>query len=92
MALSYLNSCHVKISFTIENEKDSRMSFVDVKAISEQFKNLTSVYCKISFSIFFFFAVINYIIHLKDNHQVPKIVNIPRNKINHKKIRTEIYK
>ena len=27
---SYLNSCHPNISFTTENEKDSRISFIDV--------------------------------------------------------------
>ena len=44
---------------------------------------------------FFFFLYINYIIHSKikgDNHQVPKIVRVPRYKINPKKIRLKIYK
>ena len=38
---------------------------------------------------------INYIIHRKikrDNHQVPKIVTVPGNKTNPKKIRIKIYK
>ena len=42
-----------------------------------------------------FFFFINYIIHCKikrDNHQVPKIVRVHRNKINPKKIRLKIYK
>ena len=38
---SYLNSCHVNISFTIENK--SRMSFLDVKIIRKQGKFTTSV-------------------------------------------------
>ena len=43
----------------------------------------------------FIYIYINYIIHCKikrDNHQVPKIVRVPRNKINPKKIRLKIYK
>ena len=46
-------------------------------------------------SLFFLYININYIIHCKikkDNHQVPKIVRVPRNKINPKKIRLKIYK
>ena len=30
---SYLNFCHLNISFTIENEKDNRVSFVNVNII-----------------------------------------------------------
>ena len=40
---SYLNSCHVNISFTIVNEKDNRMSFLYVNIIREQGKFTTSV-------------------------------------------------
>ena len=50
---SYLNSCHVNISFTIENEKDNRMSFLDVNIIHEQGKFTTSVYHKAIFSEMF---------------------------------------
>ena len=35
---SYLSSRHVNISFTIENEKDNRMFFLDVDTIYEQGK------------------------------------------------------
>ena len=42
-----------------------------------------------------FFSYIHYIIHCKikrDNHQVPKITRVPRNKTNSKKIKIKIYK
>ena len=35
---SYLNSRHLNISLTIENEKDNRMSFLDVNIIREKDK------------------------------------------------------
>ena len=47
---SYLNSHHLNISLTIENEKDNRMSFLDVNIIREKDKFTTSVYCKPTFS------------------------------------------
>ena len=47
---SYLNSRHFNISFTIENEKDNRMSFLDVNIIHEKDKFTTSVYRKPTFS------------------------------------------
>ena len=47
---SYLNSSHLNISFTIENEKDNRMSFLDVNIIHEKDKFTTSVYRKPTFS------------------------------------------
>ena len=43
----------------------------------------------------YIYIYINYITHCKikkDNHQVPKIVRVPRNKINPKKIRLKICK
>ena len=46
---SYLNSCHLNISFTIEDEKDNRMSFRDVKIIREQGRFTTSVHRKPTF-------------------------------------------
>ena len=46
----FLNSCHVTISFTIENEKDNRTSFLDVNIIRGQLKFTTSVYRKPTFS------------------------------------------
>ena len=47
---SYLNSCHLNISLTIENEKGNRISFLDVNIIREKHKVFTSVYCKPIFS------------------------------------------
>ena len=47
---SYLNSRHLNISFTIENEKDNRMSFLDVNIIREKDKFTTSIYRKPTFS------------------------------------------
>ena len=47
---SYLNSRHLNISFTIENEKDNRMPFLDVNIIREKGKSTTSVYRKPTFS------------------------------------------
>ena len=43
----------------------------------------------------YIYIYLNYIIHCKikkDNYQVPKIVRVPRNKINPKKIRLKICK
>ena len=45
-----LNSCHLNISFTTENEKHNKMSFLDVNIIRGQSKFTTSVYCKTTFS------------------------------------------
>ena len=47
---SYLNSRHLNISFTIENGKDSRMSFLDINIIREKDKFTTCVYRKPTFS------------------------------------------
>ena len=47
---SYLNSCHLNMSFTTENEKGNRMSFFDVNTIREKGKFTTSVYRKATFS------------------------------------------
>ena len=46
----YLNSCHLNMSFTMENEKDNRMSFLDVNMIRGKNKFATFVYCKPTFS------------------------------------------
>ena len=40
----YLNSRYLNIPFTIENEKDNRMSFLEVNIIREKDKFTTSVY------------------------------------------------
>ena len=47
---SYLNSRHLNISLTMENDKDNRMSFLDVNIIREKDKFSTSVYRKPTFS------------------------------------------
>ena len=46
----YLNSCHLNISFTTENEKDNIMFLLDVNIIREKGKFTTSVYRKSIFS------------------------------------------
>ena len=46
---SYSNSRHLNVSFTIENEQDNRMSFLDVNVIHEKEKFTTSVYRKPTF-------------------------------------------
>ena len=47
---SYFRSCHLNISLTIENEKDNKMSFLDVNIIREKDKFATSFYRKPTFS------------------------------------------
>ena len=47
---SYLNSCHVNMSFTIETEESNKISFLDVNVIREQDKFITSIYRKPTFS------------------------------------------
>ena len=42
---SYLNSCHLNVSFVMESEKDNRMSFLGVNIIREKDKFTSSVYC-----------------------------------------------
>ena len=49
---SYFNSCHLNISFTIENEKDKRMSCLDIKMICGKGKFTTSVYCKPTLNLY----------------------------------------
>ena len=46
---SYLNSCHVNMSFTIETKQNNKISFLDVNVIREQGKFITNVYRKPSF-------------------------------------------
>ena len=47
---SYLNFCHVNISFTIETKQNNKISFLDVNVICEQGIFLTSVYRKSTFN------------------------------------------
>ena len=40
----FLNSCHIDISFSMETEKESKLSFLDVNVIREQGKFRTTIY------------------------------------------------
>ena len=47
---NFLNGQHANTSFTIEREKQNRMSFLDIEIIHEDKTFTTSVYCKPTFS------------------------------------------
>ena len=47
---SYLNSCHINMSFTTETEQINKVSFLDVNVIREHGKFTTTVYRKLTFS------------------------------------------
>ena len=47
---SYLNSCHVNMTFTVETEQNNKILFLDVKTIHEQGKYIRSVYRNPTFS------------------------------------------
>ena len=47
---SYLNSCQVNMSLTIETEQNNKISFLDVNDIGELDKFITRVYGKLTFS------------------------------------------
>ena len=46
----FLNSCHINMSFSMETEKENKLSFLDVKIIREQDKLTTTIYQKPTFS------------------------------------------
>ena len=46
----FLNSCHINMSFSMETEKENKLSFLDVEVIREQGKFTTIVYRKPTFS------------------------------------------
>ena len=48
---NFLNGRHANMSFTIESEKQNRMSFLDVQIICEDKTFTTSVYRKPTFSV-----------------------------------------
>ena len=50
---SYLNSCPVNMSFTIETEQNNKTLMLDVNVIREQGKFMTNVYRKPNFSAVF---------------------------------------
>ena len=41
---SYLNSCHVNMTFTVETDQNNKISFLDVNVTCEQGKFITGVY------------------------------------------------
>ena len=45
-----LNSCHINISFSIETERQTKFSFLDIEVIREQGKFTTTIYRKTTFS------------------------------------------
>ena len=47
---SYLNSCPINMSFTIETEQNNKTLMLDVNVIREQGKFMTNVYRKPNFS------------------------------------------
>ena len=42
----FLNSCHLNMSFSMETEKENKLSFLDVEVIREQGKFTTTIYRK----------------------------------------------
>ena len=46
----FLNSCHLNMSFSMETEKENKLSFLDVEVIREQGKFTTTIYRKPTFS------------------------------------------
>ena len=72
---------------------DTQLWFEKLILYFVAFKSLFKFVSQIKFYFILFY--INYIIHCKikkGNHQVPKIIRVPRNKINPKKITLKIYK
>ena len=46
----FLNSCHINMSFSVETERQTKFSFLDVEVIREQGKFSTTIYRKATFS------------------------------------------
>ena len=46
----FLNFCHINMSFSMETEKENKLSFLDVEVIREQGKFTTTIYRKPTFS------------------------------------------
>ena len=46
----FLNSCHINMSFSMETEKENKLSFLDVEIICKQGKFTTTIYRKPTFS------------------------------------------
>ena len=75
---SYLNSSHLNISFTIENEKDNRMSFLDVNIIREKDKFTTSVYHKPTFSGIIPILIVSYHLVTKSACYIHYYIDVSR--------------
>ena len=48
--LGFLNSCHINMSFSMETEKENKLSFLDVEIICKQDKFTSTIYGKPTFS------------------------------------------
>ena len=46
----FVNSCHIDMSFSMETEKENKLSFLNVEIICEQGKFATTIYRKPTFS------------------------------------------
>ena len=46
----FLNPCHINMSFSMETEKENKLSFLDVEIIREQGKFIGTIYRKATFS------------------------------------------
>ena len=46
----FLNSCHINMSFSMETEKENKLSFLDLEVICEVGKFTTTIYRKPTFS------------------------------------------
>ena len=60
----FLNSCHSNMSFSMETEKENKLSFLDVEVICEQGNFTNTVYRKPTFSTFYlqFISLVWYIL------------------------------
>ena len=47
---NFLNSCHIDMSFSMETEKENKLSFLNVEIICEQGKFATTIYRNPTFS------------------------------------------
>ena len=72
------------------SKKNCDIKYEQISVFSFVLRYATDVVTDVVSFHFFLFFYINYIIHCKikrDNHQVPKIVRVPKNKTNPKKIK-----
>ena len=62
----FLNSCHINMSFSIDTEKENKLSFLDVEIIREQGKFATTVYRKPTFFYLRFINLVWYMLQFID--------------------------